>query len=193
MRTRLLAAACLAIGLVSTAGAADITSARVEREDDRYHVEFVVSMRGEAGRLRRIITDYAHLHELSPTIVASRVLSGRSGGDARVEVIMRPCVLIVFCRTITKVSDSRVEPGRNRLEYVTVPELSDFHEGRETITMMPESTSDSPRVRFRYSAVLRPDFFVPPFVGPWLIRRAILDDLEATSRRVERLLRRERE
>jgi len=193
LRTRFLAAACLVIALVSRAGAADIVSARVERQDDRYHVEFVVTMRGEAGRLRRIITDYAHLHELSSAIVASRVLSGRSGGDARVEVVMRPCVLIVLCRTITKVSDSRVEPGRHRLEYVTVPELSDFHEGRETIIMTPESAATVPRVRFHYSAVLKPDFFVPPVVGPWLIRRAILDDLEATSRRVERLLRQERQ
>lgn len=173
------------------AGAAEIIEARVDRIEDRYHVDFVVMIDGDAERLRRIITDYANLKALSPSVVGSRLLSGHSGGNARIEVTLRPCVLIVFCKSITKVSDSHVESDSKRVRYVMVPGLSDFEEGNETITMTRVQTDGAEHVRFAYAAVLKPDFYVPPFVGPWLIRRAIISDLEATSRRVEQLLRSE--
>lgn len=189
MTTRILAAACIWTGFIAIAGAAEIIEARVDRIEDRYHVDFVVMIDGDAEHLRRLITDYANLEALSPSVVGSRLLSGRSGGDARIELTLRPCVLIVFCKSITKVSDSHVERRSRQVRYVTVPGLSDFQEGRETITMTQAQTEGAQHVRFAYAAVLKPDFYVPPFVGPWLIRRAIINDLEATSRRVEQLLR----
>jgi len=189
LKIRFLAAACFLIGWAASADAAEIVTARVEQTGDRYRVDFVVLIDGRAERLRRIVTDYTRLHELSPAVVSSRLLSGRGGGDARIEVVLRPCVLIVFCKTITKVSDSYVEADASRVRYVSVPGLSDFREGRETISMIQVSADGGPRVRFRYNAVLIPGFYVPPLVGPWLIRRAIIKDLETTSRRVERLLR----
>lgn len=188
---RFVAAGCILIGFAPTAGAAEIVGASVDRVEDRYHVEFVVLIEGEVDRLRGIVTDYAHLDELSPTVVASRLLSGRRGGDARIEVILRPCVLMVFCRTLTKVSDAQVEPDMQRVRYIAVPGLGDFEEGRETITMTQESIDGTPIVRFSYSAVFKPGFYIPPLIGSWLVRRAIVDDLEATSRRVERMLRRD--
>lgn len=190
MRTRFAAAAWILIGFSTAAGAAEIVGASVDRTEDRYHVEFVVMIEGEAERVHGIITDYAHLDELSPTVVESRLLSGRRGGEARIEVILRPCVLMVFCKTITKVSDAQVRPDMMGVRYLAVPGLGDFEEGRETITMTQESIEGKPIVRFSYSAVLKPGFYIPPFIGPWLVRRAIVDDLEASSRRVERMLRR---
>lgn len=187
---RFAAAACILVGLSPTAGAAEIVDASVDRIDDRYHVEFVVMIEGEADRVHGIITDYAHLDELSPTVVESRLLGGRGGGDARIEVILRPCVLMVFCKTITKVSDAQVGPDMMRVRYVAVPGLGDFEEGRETITMTQETIEGTPIVRFSYSAVLKPGFYIPAFIGPWLVRRAIVDDLEASSRRMEQMLRR---
>lgn len=179
-------------GLVTIAGAAEVLDARVDRIEDRYHVQFAVMIDGDTDRLLAVITDYANLDALSPTVVSSRLLSGGSGRAARIEVILRPCVLIVFCKSITKVSDANVEPETARVQYVTVPDLSDFQEGRETITMTQINTDGAPRVRFSYSAVLKPDFRMPPFLGTWLIRRAIVKDLETTSRRVERMLRQDR-
>lgn len=178
-------------GLATIAGAAEVLSARVDRDEGRYHIEFAVIIDGEPDRLQRIVTDYANLDRLSPTVVSSRLLSGRAGEDAKVEVILRPCVLVFFCKTITKVSDAHVEPDTGRVRYVAVPGLSDFQEGRETITMTPEKSDGAARVRFSYSAVLMPDFYVPRFAGAWLIRRAIVNDLETASRRVERMLQQE--
>lgn len=188
LNIRIPVVVCVLIGLASTAGAAEVLTARVDRVEDRYHVDFVVIIDGAVEPLRELVTDYARLDQLSPTVVSSRVLTGRSGGDARVEVKLRPCVMLVLCKTITKVSDARVEPDTGQVRYMMVPGLGDFHQGRETITMTQASTNGTPRVRFRYVAELHPDFYIPPVVGTWLIRRAIVNDLETTSRRVERLM-----
>jgi hypothetical protein len=183
---------CIAACWTSVAGAAEIVTTRVDRVQDRYHVEFEVLIEGTVDRVRGIVADHARLDELSPSVVSSRLLTGRSGSDARIEVVLRPCVLIVFCKTITKVSDVHIEPDASRMRYNAVPGLGDFHEARETITLMQAPTDGAPRVRFTYSAELKPAFYVPPLAGTWLIRRAIVGDLEETSRRVERIMHQDR-
>jgi hypothetical protein len=192
LKIRILAAACLLLGPLPVAGAAELVSARVEIVDSRYHIDFVVLIDGSAERLRAIMTNHEQLADLSPSIESSRLLSGSNGGNARIEMALRPCVLIILCKTITKVSDAYVEPAENRVRYVAVPELSDFREARETITMTQAQSSGTPRVRFSYGAVLQPAFNMPPVVGPWLIRRQIIRDLEDTAKRVERMMRRDR-
>lgn len=185
------AAVCVLIGMASAAAAAEVVSARVDRVDDRYHVDFAVMIDGTVDRLRDLVTDYANLDALSPTVVSSRLVSGRGGQGARVEVKLRPCVMVVLCKTITKVSDTHIEPDAGRVHFIMVPGLGDFREGRETITMIQAAGGDTRQVRFSYTAELYPDFYIPPVVGAWLIRRAIIKDLKATSRRVERQMQRD--
>lgn len=190
---------CLILGLVlgSAAPAArglDVHDARVARTAGGYQVDFSVHLTGEAAALERLLTDYARFSELSPTIVSSRTLGVRGHGEktrrsARVELTLRPCVLIVFCRTVVKVSDVFTDDSGRRMDFIAVPSLSDFHTARETVTFEDIAQSEVPRVRFTYSAFLKPKFFVPPFVGPWLVRHHIVKDLKATSERVEAILR----
>ncbi|MBS1270231.1 MAG: hypothetical protein MAG794_01186 [Gammaproteobacteria bacterium] len=191
MDTRHLALIFFLIGVAPAARAAEILYARVDRVEDHYTVDFAVRLRGNSDRLRRIITDYPRFAMLSPTVTRSRIIDGRSGRDARIEITFRPCVFVFFCRTITKVSDAHIDEAAGRMVYVVVPNLSDFHEARETITLIDEPAGDHSRVRFVYFAVLKPSFFVPPLVGDWIIRHQIVTDLKKTSERVERILIRE--
>lgn len=165
-----------------------LLSTRVEQVGDHYRIDAVVMLNGELDPVIRLLSDYGRFAELSPTVVGSRVISGRSGRNARIEVRLRPCVLVILCRTVTKVSDVRIESQGRRMRYDIVPGPGDFREGIETITLTDKTDEESARVRFVYSAVLTPKFFVPPFVGTWLIRRQIGNDLEASGERLERML-----
>lgn len=177
------------LGLAGPAGAARILDARVTFEDDQYEVRFAVVLDGERARLRQVLKDYPGMARLSPTMSRSRVIQA-AGADrpARIELTFRPCVLMFFCKTLTKVSNVHIDDEGNRMTFVAVPELSDFHEAREAIALADVPAGDAARVRFTYSAVLKPKFSIPPLVGPWLIKQRILGDLEATARNVERLL-----
>lgn len=178
------------LGLAGPASAARILDAGVTFDDGQYEVRFVVVLDGERARLRQVLTDYPGMSKLSPTMTRSRVIHGAGAGRAaRIELTFRPCVLLVFCKTLTKVSNVHIEDEGNMMTFVAVPELSHFHEAREAIALADVSVGDTARVRFTYSAVLRPKFNIPSLVGPWLIKRRILGDLEATTRNVERLMR----
>lgn len=171
--------------------AVEVLEAGVERTADGYKVGFSVRLSGTVAGLRRLVTDYARFSELSPTVRSSRVIQ-RTGRDAaRVELKLRPCVFVVLCRTVVKVSDASVDSSGQRLVFVAVPALSDFHEARETVTFEDDSSNGIPLVRFTYSAVLKPKFFVPPVIGPWLVRNHIIKDLVTTSERAERILAKE--
>jgi len=189
---------CLILGLVlggaaPTAQGLNVLDARVARTAGGYQVDFSVHLAGEAVTLERLLTDYARFSELSPTIVSSRILRVRGHGEAtrrsaRVELTLRPCVLIVFCRTVVKVSDVFPDESGRRVNFIAVPALSDFHAARETVAFQDVPAGEVPRVRLTYSAFLKPKFFVPPFVGPWLVRHHIIKDLQTTSERVEAVL-----
>jgi hypothetical protein len=169
----------------------EILEGGVERTPDGYEVDFSVRLAGTVADLRDVVTDYARFAELSPTVESSRIIRGgqQAGGRAaRVELKLRPCVFVVFCRTVVKVSDASIDSSGQRLSFVAVPALSDFHEARETVTFRDDSSGGRRLVRFSYSAVLKPKFFVPPIIGPWLVRHRIIKDLVTTSERVERIL-----
>jgi len=181
--------ACLLLGLAGPVDAGRILDAEVSHEDDRYAVRFAVVLNGQRAKLAGVLRDYGRLAALSPAVQRSRVLAGGDGDrDARIELTLRPCVLVIFCKTLTKVSDVHIHDQGNSMTFVADPAHSDFREARETIRLTDASSGSDARVRFEYSAILEPKFNVPPFVGPWLIERQILRELEITTRNVERVL-----
>lgn len=168
------------------ASAMQVIAAAVSHSEDAYDVSFTVEIEAEPDQVWRIVTDFANLARLSPTIVESKLLTpGTRGGAARVQVVLRPCVWSIFCKTIRKVTDATLE-GRS-VEHVTVAEMSDFHSARERMRVEPAARRGHSRVS--YHASLVPKFFVPPLVGPYVIRKQILKDLALTATRVEALAR----
>lgn len=162
-----------------SAWAAQIVSANVTKNGRVFDVDFVVLIEAPRDRILAIVTDYARLSELSPTVVDSRMISGSRGGRARVEVILRPCVWVVICRTLRKVTDASV--SADGVVHDTVAAISDFDHARETLAIFAHGSGS----RVVYRGSLAPKFFVPPLIGTWLIRNEILRDLRVTSRRVE--------
>ncbi len=173
-----------------TAGAAEIVTADVARSESLYVIEASVRLDAELGQIVSLLARYETWVALSPTLVSSRLVSGRSGGQARLAMVLRPCVLLVFCKTIRKVSDVYPQQDGQRIRYVAVPAASDFHFAEETLTVRGLPASPRAQVELSYAALLEPDFFVPPFVGIWLIRQRIVADLVAAARKAEQIVAR---
>ena len=161
---------------------AQVLTASVRYQDPGYRIDFAVLLKARPQQVHRIITDHANLHRLSPTVLRSTVLGVDDAGTARVELILYPCVWVIFCKTLRKVTDAAVSAAG--VEHVTVAELSDFETAHERLTVV--AAEDHRYSRVVYAATLVPKFYVPPLIGPWVIRRQILADLETTADRVER-------
>ena len=161
-----------ALTLVKT----DIAHAR-----NHYSVEFEVVIDAPADAVRARLTDYAHLDRLSPLVTQSRVLETFADNHQRLELIMRACVLI-FCKTVKRVTDVTLAENGDIVTHA-LPELSDFAQADERWRI----TSEQGRSRLHYHAKIVPGFFVPPLIGPAILKYKLRGELETLAARLERM------
>ena len=146
-----------------------------------YTIAFDMQLDADAAQVRALMTDYDHLDRLSDIVIDSHVLDVPANGSKRMQLDMRACVWI-FCRTLRRVQDvTTLEDGD--LSTRALPERSDFSQAVERwhIEATPRGT------RIRYNAQLAPNFFVPPLLGPYLIKQAIRRELLSAAQHLEAL------
>jgi hypothetical protein len=80
--------------------------------------------------------------------------------------------VLFYCRDITQSQDMVQSPGY-LIEATVLPQDSDFRRGRAQWRLIAEG--DTTLMYFR--AELVPDFFLPPLIGPWLIRREMVNQI----------------
>lgn len=171
---------CAIFGLAVHACAAEIVRAEFSHEGNRYRVDFEARISAQAASVRALLSDYDALARLSDTVIESRRLPA-STGLPRVRIVQQACVLI-FCRTLARVMSVESRPDGDVLALAE-PQSSDFLDVGEQWQVMGES--DETRVRYRAEFV--PRFFVPPLIGPWLIKSRLREEIETTAVRVEQL------
>jgi len=169
----------IALLVAESAGAATILGADVHHQGQRYDVIFDFRVDAEAQRVRRLLTDY-NRKPLADSVRELRLLERRPDGSQRVRVVLRVCVLFI-CQTMTKIADMRELPNGDLLS-VGDPAQGDFDLIRERWSF----TSEGNATRVRYQSELIPRFFVPPLIGPWLLKSRLLSELETTAERIER-------
>jgi hypothetical protein len=171
--------ALLLLLVTAPCGAATILSTAVTENEGRYHVAFDVRIDADVGKVRAILTDLERSDELSDTVIEHKLIETRADGSQRVRFTLHSCVLF-FCRDLRKTTDVRGETNGD-IVFVTVPGDSDFRTGRESWHIEVEGTG----ARLQYRADLEPSFYVPPLIGPWLVKMRIRNELETTAKRIE--------
>ena len=119
--------------------------------------------------------------QISEIYKESDALGPDEDGTPLVFTRVQGCVML-FCRSM-----SRVE----RLEVVTptfirsaaVPERSDFRHATSEWTLTPEGEG----TRIHYRMALEPDFWLPPMIGPTLLRRILIRGGVDAVERIEEL------
>jgi Polyketide cyclase / dehydrase and lipid transport len=124
-----------------------------------------------AAMVYRLITDYDHLQDINPAVRESRILRVDSPEKCRIHVVTRLCVLF-YCRDVSQTQDMVQSPGYI-LEANILPEHSDFRRGRAQWRLTAEGDS----TLMHFHAELVPVFFLPPLIGPWLIRREMANQI----------------
>ena len=178
-----LSAVLLATGMLFPALAAPATILRTEatHDDERYKLTFEVVLNAGRDKVWNIMTDYNRLPRVSKVIVESRILKQEDENRHRVGVTLHACVLI-FCKTMKKVVDIQAWP-QNDIIVIGDPALSDFSYSVERWRVVAEGA----KTRLYYSAEMVPDFFIPPLIGPWLMKSFLQREIKATAIQVETL------
>lgn len=174
---RLLGLALLAAPLLGRAGG--VLDASVSHDNDVYALSVEARVDAPVDVVYRLITDYDHLHAINPAVKESRILRTFGPTKHRIRTVTRVCVLF-YCRDVAQTQDMVQSPG-----YVIVadilPQDSDFRSGRGHWRL--SAAGNATVLHFRADIV--PAFFMPPLIGPWLIRREMVDQMTEIVRLIE--------
>lgn len=94
---------------------------------------------------------------------------------------MEGCVLI-WCESFVRIGYLRLEP-LHRIEAITDPDRSDFLFSRERWEL--KEVDGGTLLTYEFEMV--PDFWVPPVVGPYFIKRALKSGGAKAADRIERI------
>ena len=166
-----------------SASAAELYSIDVRHDEGEYFLVSVVWFDAGLEETFEVFSTWDHSEQFSSAIVEARDLPpdelGRPGFYSRAE----GCILF-FCKTLVR--QGHVELVENRVLHARVdPEHSDFEFSNETWTFREEDGG----TRVRYELHMDPKFWVPPAIGPYLIKRKLKRASGAALDRIELMAR----
>jgi len=168
--------AVLAICYAGPAAALDPDDVRVTREGGSYRTELTFDVPASVSEVQAILTDFEHPERLTPAVKQRKVIK-REDGVARVRTDIRGCILF-FCKSVTLTQDVSVADGR--IDADIVPDESDFKSGY--LRWSVSTTASGSTVV--YESVIEPDFFVPPLIGRYFMRRWLQKQIYGIAQRL---------
>jgi len=181
------ALACfLLLVLVSlqSATAAEMRSIDVQYEGGRYSVESVVWFDAGIDEIFEVFKKWDYSTQFSSAVVEAKDLEPDASGRAGYYIVNRGCVLF-FCKSMVR--QGYVEALHNEnLRAVADPEISDFDLFEEDWSFV----EDGDGTRVRYALLMEPGFWVPPAIGPYMIKRKLRNDGGDALDRIEDIAQR---
>jgi hypothetical protein len=153
----------------------------VAHEGKRYRVTMRARMDVDAARAYAVFTDFPRLVEINPAIIKAEPIDGAAPGQQRVHTQVRVCVMSI-CRIFDQVQDMQLQPPE-QLNAQVIPELSNLRFGQAQWRIWDHDGE----AHLHFSAEIEPDFWIPPLVGPWLIKRKLQSEAEETANGIEQL------
>jgi hypothetical protein len=173
-----------ALGLwPALAGAAEILSFDLEREAQRYRVVSETYIDAPVAAVYGVLIDYERYDRISSVFKEARYLERNPDGSGLVYTKARGCIAF-FCQTVERVEQLDVVP-QTQIVATVIPERSDTRYSRARWLLAPRG----PGTLLRYELEMEPDFWVPPLIGPPLVRRALRQGGARAAVRVENLAR----
>jgi len=156
-----------AVAVCSTAQAAEMRSIEVEHEDGTYTMSSEIWFDASVEQVYDIFSSWDNSTKFSSAIAESHDVEPDEQGRPQFYVRNKGCVLF-FCTSFVR--SGYVEAEANVLILASVnPELSDFHFSDESWRF---KAADGGTVVV-YDLKMSPKFWIPPGIGPYLIKRKL--------------------
>jgi len=171
--------------LPGTSLCADIKTIEVNKENNLYHMHINATVHADLDNVIRIITDYENLPLINPYLKESKLLDNPEDERTTVNMLTEICVLFL-CYNIRHIQTFHfIEDGI--LFSRIIPEKSNFQAGwmRWEIKEM-DSNKIYPVTRIILDIEMVPDFFVPPVIGPYQIKKIMLEMTRDTILNLEK-------
>jgi len=171
--------AALLLALPALAGAAEFRTLEFFKDGDRYRVESDVYLEAPPDGVYRVLTDYEGFPRLSSIFEEGRVIEPLDDGRGLVFLHMKGCVLF-FCRDVRLVERLDLTP-ETRIEMFVDPARSDLEYGWARWDIGPQGSG----ALVRYEMEMVPQFWIPPVIGPLIIKAVLRSRGQRAAQRLE--------
>lgn len=131
--------------------------------------------------LLALLTDYPRVSKANDSIQSVEVLPAPAADVTRLKAHLKICVWF-YCRQLAQVQDMSLL-GTGHLQAVMLPEQSDYKYGLANWRMISEGQGS----RLLFDVTVEPDFWVPPLIGPAIIKRKLKQEAVETVVGIEKL------
>jgi polyketide cyclase/dehydrase/lipid transport protein len=172
---------------LAASGAATLRNVDVSRNHDRFKVVADTHLAASPEAIYKVLLDFDgdRYQRISGIYKESSYLPPDSDGTPLVYTRVEGCLLL-YCKSMRRVERLEVVTPQF-IRSRTVPERSDFKYTLSEWTF--EVEGDGTRVT--YLMEMEPNFYLPPFVGPWFLRRTLQKGVPAAIDQIELLARQE--
>jgi len=170
-----------AIFLSAELSAAELRFIEVERDEDLYTLKSITWFGADAEALYEVLSNYELFSRFTSAIVESKNLDPDQSGRRRYYTRMEGCVLL-WCRSFVRIGHLTLHPKTESIANAD-PEQSDVKRSRERWQLIPEGEGTV----LVYEFEMVPDFWVPPVIGPYYMKRALKSGGRRAVDRIEAL------
>ena len=169
------------------AAAAQHLAVRVTRHDAQFTITMRVALPAPPWAVFAALEDYGALPRYNPDIRSVRI--ERNGRPARLRVVttFHACVLFL-CRTLrqTALMTATAAVDGGVIRAAIVPGQGDFRSGQARWQVRScRSGRDASCLQVHMN--LRPAFWVPPLLGPWILQRKLAEEARRTVNGIKQL------
>jgi Polyketide cyclase / dehydrase and lipid transport len=172
-----------AVAFTGEARAAQFYSFSVTQDDGRYRVSADVFLAAPLPQVYAVLTDYDHLAQVGGAIRVSRILKQIDAHTYLVYVETSGCILF-FCKTIRQ-TQVATELTPQDVVSEAIPEKSDVKMSSSSWHL--ESQNGGTRMHWEVS--MQPDFWIPPLIGPPMVKQALRSQGRTMAEGLEKLAR----
>lgn len=171
--------------LTMQAHAAQVSEVRVSRNGARFLIDMHMVIDAPPPAVFRALQDYATMARYNPDLRSVRVELTAAPDRVHLFTTVHVCVLI-FCKTMhqEQVMTATASVDGGSLDAKLVPHGGDFKGGHGRWIVRPCPTARAATcmdVRIE----LLPAFWVPPVIGPWVLRRKMDEEARRTGAGLE--------
>jgi len=172
--------------LCGFAHAVELREVNMDKEDGVFMLRSVVWFDAHPAPLYAVFINYDLAKQFSSFVAESRNLEPDENGRRRFYIRNEGCVWF-FCKSFQRTGVVE-HTFHTYIRSTADAEQSDFESSVETWTFEAEGEG----TRVVYTWQLQPKFWVPPLIGPYVLRRKLERDSLRALNRIEALARGER-
>jgi len=176
-------AAALGAVIAATAETATLDTLEITRNHGRYELYADTYLSALPQDIFEVLLEYDDdaFRRISGVYKESRYLEPQSDGTPVVYTLMEGCIMF-YCLSMRRTETLETE-AFSYIRTEAIPEESDFKYSMSEWTFEPEAGG----TRMSYKLIMEPDFFVPPIVGPWILKRILSRGGVNVVARIERI------